>query len=130
MIDQHAQSAADRQARLARVAKEEQAYLTTFGRTSGKAHEVMMWFAVDGEKIYLLSDNQGETEWVSNILSNPEVSIRIGDQTFAGMARPIVNDAATDTHIRHLLTEKYHQQRDPQDVEQWASDALPIVIDL
>lgn len=127
---QQTQNMPERASRLMGLTHETNCELTTFDRDTGAAHEVTMWFAADGDTIYMLSDNSGDTDWVRNILSNPEVSLRIGNATFAGMARVVVNHPDVESDIRQMLFDKYADQRDTGDVSKWSSDALPVAIDL
>lgn len=131
MLEGHqTQEMQQRFSRLMGLTNEANCELTTFDRDTGAAHDVTMWFAANGNTLYMLADNSGETDWVRNILSNPEVSIRIGNSTFAGMARVVVNHPQEEADIRQMLFDKYHDQRDTSDVSKWSSDALPVAIDL
>ncbi len=131
MLDAEQNAATGEQSsRLAGLANEEISYLTTFDRDSGAAQEDEMWFAAYDDTIFMLADNGGDTQWVRNILSNPEVSIRIDGQTFAGMARVVVNHPDEETAIRERLRLKYQDKREDGAVARWSSDALPIAIDL
>ena len=38
-----------------RLADQDFAYLTTFGRRTGKAHTVEIWFGLDDRRVYMLS---------------------------------------------------------------------------
>lgn len=116
--------------RLSQVAGEEFGYLTTFGRKTGSAHEIEIWFAVAGGKIYMLSGGMDASDWVKNILANPEVSIRIGDQTFAGMARVITSATEEEDQARRLLASKYEGWEPGKPLSDWAVTALPVAIDL
>lgn len=104
--------------------------LTTFNRTDGRSHDVEMRFALEGDRLFLLSDEGGDAHWVQNLLSNPEVSVRIGGITYAGMGRVIVNDAQLEQHCRQLLDNKYEGGRDEKYLSPWAQDALPILVEL
>ena len=111
------------------AAGEDSCMLTTYDRESGMAHEVAMRFALRDGCIYLLSDEGGDAQWVQNILRNPEVSLRIGSETVAGMARTIADghDAAM---TRQILAAKYEGWREGQPLGDWAQNALPVVLDL
>ena len=67
-------------------------YLTTTGRSSGEPREIEIWFGLIGSTVYLLSgsgvDNgRPKAHWVRNILQKPEVTVRIDDVTYRGIAR-------------------------------------------
>jgi deazaflavin-dependent oxidoreductase (nitroreductase family) len=74
--------------RLARVARKSTTTLTHTGRKSGKPYRVTIWFTVDGDQINLQTMNM-KRQWVANVLANPKVSLRIGDEVFEGTARPV-----------------------------------------
>jgi deazaflavin-dependent oxidoreductase (nitroreductase family) len=70
------------------VAHEEFAYLTTTGRRTGASHEVEIWFAADGDALWMISGGRDHSDWVRNLLAAPAAVIRIADAVFAVQARP------------------------------------------
>ncbi|MGE3961504.1 MAG: nitroreductase/quinone reductase family protein [Dehalococcoidia bacterium] len=81
-----------------RWAAEPYCYLTTVGRRTGRPHEIEIWFAAVGDTIYLMNDGgedaaAGESDWAKNLRANPSARVRIGDETFAGEARPVEFDS-------------------------------------
>ena len=115
---------------LAHVAGEEFGYLTTFGRKTGTAHEIEIWFAVSGSWIYMLSGGRDASDWVKNILANPQVSMRIGDQMFAGMARIVTSATEEEDQTRRLLASKYEEWEPGKPLSDWARTSLPVAVDL
>ena len=71
--------------RLRSVAGKQTLVLTHYGRSTGKPHEVTIWFLVKGEKIYLTTANV-QRQWVRNVQKTPHVKLSIGDATFEGEA--------------------------------------------
>jgi deazaflavin-dependent oxidoreductase (nitroreductase family) len=110
---------------LARWANEPFAYLTTFGRRTGDPHRIEIWFAVDNGQVYLLSGGRDRSDWVRNLQANPNVSVELGTETFAGVAQVLAPDTPEDRHARELLVTKY---RKGNDLEEWGRTSLPIVI--
>jgi deazaflavin-dependent oxidoreductase (nitroreductase family) len=53
-------------------------YLTTTGRKSGKPHQIEIWFVEYEGKYYLMSEFPERSDWVRNILHNPEVIVHVG----------------------------------------------------
>jgi deazaflavin-dependent oxidoreductase (nitroreductase family) len=103
-------------------------YVTTTGRRTGIPRRIEIWFAMDDGTIYLLSGGGDRSDWVRNMIHTPDVTVRIGDQTFGGRAR-IVSDPSEDRTARNLLFAKY----DPTyagDLTSWRDTALPVAIDL
>lgn len=109
--------------------RQESCTLTTYDRESGMAHDVEMRYASQNDRIYMLSDEGGDAHWVQNLLRNPEVSVRIGSDTVAGMARAIADGPEAET-ARRVLAAKYEGWRDGQPLTDWARNALPVAIDL
>ena len=102
-------------------------YLTTTGRVSGRPHTIEIWFALEGDSLYMLSGSH-TSDWVKNLLRAPDVSVRLGDTTFAGRAR-LVEQADEDALARRLVLAKY-QPHDADDLSDWGRTALPVAVDL
>jgi deazaflavin-dependent oxidoreductase (nitroreductase family) len=112
---------------LQQFAADDFCYLTTIGRVSGRPHTIEIWFALDGDTLYMLSGSHS-SDWVKNLLRTPDVSVRLGEATFAGRAR-VVDQAEEDALARRLVLAKY-QPRDSDDLGDWGRTALPVAVDL
>jgi deazaflavin-dependent oxidoreductase (nitroreductase family) len=112
-----------------RLANEDFCYLTTTGRVTGRSHEIEIWFSLVPETraLYMLSGGGDRSDWVKNLRRNPEVTVRIAEGRFFGLARE-ARDAEEDELARRLLVEKY--ENSPGSLESWRRRALPIVVDL
>ena len=110
------------------LASESYCYLTTTGRVSGKLREIEIWFGLDGDTLYMLSGGRERSDWVKNLTRDPEVRVRIRDQSFEGSAR-IVTDQDEDARARSLLLEKYTAGYSG-DLSDWGETALPVAVDL
>ena len=74
-------------------------YLTTTGRVSGRPHTIEIWFALDGRTLYLLSGAGDRSDWVRNLLRDPEVTVRVGSRRAPGLrgrARSVDPDSDED----------------------------------
>jgi len=126
-----------------RLAHEQYSYLTTTGRVSGEPREIEIWFALvlqvvdyDGPNpgssntwiVYMLSGGRDRSNWVRNLIREPAVTVRIGDQTFAGRAR-VVEDRDEDASARRFLFDKYSSGYSG-DLTDWRTTSLPIAVDL
>ncbi|MDQ3791477.1 MAG: nitroreductase family deazaflavin-dependent oxidoreductase [Actinomycetota bacterium] len=100
--------------------------MTTTGRVTGRPHEIEIWFALDGDTLYMLSDSHG-SDWVKNLRRTPRVTVRIAGERFEGSAR-VVEDGEEDELARRLLVEKYEQE--PGSLSNWRRTALPVAVDL
>jgi deazaflavin-dependent oxidoreductase (nitroreductase family) len=110
------------------LAAESFCYLTTRGRVSGRPHRIEIWFALDGDKLYLLSGGRERSDWVKNLCKTPDVTVELGGRVFAGRAR-IVVDADEDGRARALVHDKYAGSYGG-DLSGWRRSALPVAVDL
>ena len=107
---------------------EQYCYLTTRGRVTGRPHRIEIWFAIDGEMLYMLSGGGERSDWVKNLRRTPEVTIEVGSGRFAGRAR-VVADAAEDERARSLVHDRYARSYGG-DLSDWRRSALPVAVDL
>lgn len=110
------------------LADESYCYLTTTGRVSGEPREIEIWFGLDGDTLYMLSGGGDRSDWVKNLIREPEVRVRLADRSFRGRAR-IVGDGEEDGRARRLLLEKYSPGYGG-DLSDWGETALPVAVDL
>ncbi len=113
------------------VSDDDYCYLTTTGRVTGTPHEIEIWFALEGPRLYLLAGGGFGSDWVRNLAAEPAVTVRLRDVVHRGRARAIADpadDAHLDRHARTLLYEKY-EPRNPG-LAGWRESALPVVVDL
>jgi deazaflavin-dependent oxidoreductase (nitroreductase family) len=102
------------------------AYLTTTGRVTGRPHEIEIWFALHAGTAYVLSGGGDRSDWVRNLIVDPAVQIRIGDDVRAASAR-VVTDPDEAELARDLLVQKY-RPRYSGDLTTWRRQALPVAI--
>jgi deazaflavin-dependent oxidoreductase (nitroreductase family) len=76
----------------------------------------------------MLSGGRERSNWVKNLTRDPEVRVRIRDQSLQGTAR-IVTDQEEDARARRLLLEKYTAGYSG-DLSDWGETALPVAVDL
>lgn len=118
----------DLTALLSQLANEDYCYLTTTGRLSGRPHEIEIWFGVQKDSIYLMAGNHN-SDWVKNLLKDPNVTVRIAKHRFTGTAR-VVKHQKEEMAARYILAEKYHEWEDGQTLSEWARTALVVGIEL
>ncbi|MGO9838013.1 MAG: nitroreductase/quinone reductase family protein [Polyangiaceae bacterium] len=92
-------------ARLARLDRASTTVLTHYGRKTGKAFKVTIWFTVDEDHVNLQTMNM-DRQWTRNVLANGKVSLKIGDQVLEGEASQ-VTDSAQMKRIADLMKKKY-----------------------
>ena len=110
------------------LADEDFCYLTTRGRVSGRPHTIEIWFALDQRTIYMLAGGRESSDWVKNLLRDPQVSVRIRDTVYDGQAR-VVERPEEDALARRLVLAKY-QPGYGEDLTDWGRDSLPVAVDL
>jgi deazaflavin-dependent oxidoreductase (nitroreductase family) len=109
------------------LAGEDFCYLTTTGRVTSRPHTIEIWFALDGQTLYMLSGGRDRSDWVRNLQRTPEVTVRIANERFDGHAR-VVEAGAEDELARRLLVEKYEPGYGS--LSNWRNTALPVAVDL
>lgn len=110
---------------LSRWNDEPYAYLTTRGRKTGEPHRIEIWFAGEGDLMYLMSGGRDRSDWVKNVLANPQVSVELGDETRQGMATVVSEDLPYDQRARELLVSKYEKG---ENLDEWGRNSLPVVV--
>ena len=84
-------------------------YLTTKGRKTTRHHTIEIWFIEYNKRYYILSERKKDSDWVQNIIVDPNVSFNVNNKPYKGYARlvnkskePILSNAVSD-----LMFEKY-----------------------
>lgn len=101
-------------------------YLTTTGRRTGNPHRIEIWFGVLDGRMYLLSGGRARSDWVQNLLTNPEVTVELSGETRQARARTVAPDTEEDARARELLVSKY---REGNNLDEWGRTALPVAIE-
>jgi deazaflavin-dependent oxidoreductase (nitroreductase family) len=105
----------------------EYCYLTTVGRVTGNPHRIEIWFVVDGDSVWLLTERAAETHWVKNLRVNPTVTLEVGELTMEADAEVVANLPA-DAPLRARLASRYSPSPDGDNLESWAAGALAVRI--
>lgn len=104
------------------------AYLTTTGRTTGTPHHIEIWFAMQGQMVYLLAGGGDRTDWVRNLMVSPVVTLEIGARKRTTRARIVEAGTDEEALARRSLLEKY-SPRSTDDLTGWSRTALPVAVD-
>ena len=102
--------------------------LTTTGRISGGPRRTELWFALEGETVFLLAGGGDRSDWVRNLMVSSAVSLRIGDVKRTTRARVVPSGSDEERLARRLLVEKY-EPRDRSDLSEWGRTSLPVAVD-
>ena len=99
-----------------RLARYRQIKLSVTGRKSGKTISMPVWFALEGEKLYLLPVLGSETQWYQNVLQNPSVRIDARGVEAELRAEPI-----TESKMVKSVIEKFREKYGAGDVRKYYS---------
>ncbi len=86
------------------------------GRKSGRTISNPVWFAVEGDTLYLLPVQGSDTQWYKNILKNPSMRIQAGSADAEVKVTPI-----TDSKQVSSVVEKFRSKYGPADVKKYYS---------
>ncbi len=67
--------------------------ITVTGRTSGRSLTYPVWFALDGDKLYLIPVKGSETDWYKNLRKTPTIRLAARRKTFTTSARLLTDEA-------------------------------------
>ena len=71
-------------------------YLTTTGRKTGIPRQIEIWFVEKEGRVYILAEHGYKAHWVQNVIANPEVTVRLGNERCAATGR-VVDPTKHDT---------------------------------
>jgi deazaflavin-dependent oxidoreductase (nitroreductase family) len=113
------------------VAADDYCYLTTTGRATGQDHQIEIWYARDGDTLYLLSGEGDHADWVRNLSRSRSCTIRWerGGPPTPAHARVLTEPTDEARRARELLFTKY-QDRTEDDLRRWRVEARPVALDL
>jgi deazaflavin-dependent oxidoreductase (nitroreductase family) len=99
-----------------RLARYREIEISVIGRKSGKTISVLVWFVLEGEKLYLLPVHGSDTQWYQNVLRNP--SIRIDAR---GVGAEYRVTPVTDAKAVKSVIEKFREKYGAGDVKKYYS---------
>jgi deazaflavin-dependent oxidoreductase (nitroreductase family) len=71
--------------------------ITVTGRTSGRSLTYPVWFALDGDKLYLIPVKGSDTEWYKNVRKTPTIRLATrGGKTLTANPRFLTDQAELD----------------------------------
>ena len=81
--------------------------ITVTGRSSGRPISLPIWFALDGNTLYLIPVKGSETEWYKNVRKTPTIRLATkAGKTLTASARLITDEAQLDK-ILEKFRDKY-----------------------
>ena len=67
--------------------------ITVTGRTSGRSLTYPVWFALDGETLYLIPVRGSDTDWYKNLRKTPTIRLEARGKTLTTSARLLTDEA-------------------------------------
>ena len=67
--------------------------ITVTGRTSGRSLSYRVWFALDGDKLYLIPVKGSDTDWYKNLRKNPTIRLEARGKTLTASTRFLTDEA-------------------------------------
>ena len=104
-------------------------YLTTRGHRTGRPHRIEIWFVVVGATAYLMAGGRDRADWVRNLVCDPEVTLRVGEESWPAQGRVVVEGTAEDAEARRLMLAKYSTPG-TGDLASWGRSALVVAVDV
>lgn len=92
----------------AALAAAEELVLVTQGRRSGRPHEARVWFASEGDDLWLRTD--ATTDWFRNLEVDPRCRVRVGAHELAAVRVAVADTMSALRHVVTLFRAKYGQE--------------------
>jgi deazaflavin-dependent oxidoreductase (nitroreductase family) len=80
--------------------------ITVIGRTSGRSLSYPVWFALEGDKLYLIPVRGSDTDWYKNVRKTPTIRLEARGKTFETLAR-LLTDEAQIGKVLEKFRDKY-----------------------
>jgi deazaflavin-dependent oxidoreductase (nitroreductase family) len=80
--------------------------ITVTGRTSGRSLTYPVWFALDGDMLYLIPVKGSDTEWYKNLRKTPTIRLSSRGKTLTASARILTDQAQLDK-VLEKFRDKY-----------------------
>ncbi len=80
--------------------------ITVSGRSSGRSLSYPIWFALDGDTLYLIPVKGSDTEWYKNVRKTPTIRLTVRGKIFTASARILTDQAQLDK-VLEKFREKY-----------------------
>ena len=104
-------------------------YLTTRGRRTGRSHTIEIWFVAVGGSAYLMAGGREGADWVRNLASDPDVTLRVGSESWPARGRVVEEGTPEDGEARRLMLARYATPG-TGDLDSWGRSALVVAIDV
>ncbi|HKS75055.1 MAG TPA: nitroreductase/quinone reductase family protein [Terriglobales bacterium] len=90
--------------------------ISVTGRKTGRTISVPVWFALDGETLYLLPVQGSSTQWYQNVLKKPSIRVAAGGAEQELKVVPVTDHAQVE-----VVVEKFRKKYGANDVKKYYS---------
>lgn len=90
--------------------------ISVTGRKSGRTITNPVWFALDGDTLYLLPVKGSDTEWYKNVIQNPSIRIEVRSRAEELKVKPV-----TEANEVAAVVEKFRAKYGAGDVKKYYS---------
>jgi deazaflavin-dependent oxidoreductase (nitroreductase family) len=81
--------------------------ITVTGRTSGRSLSYPVWFALNGDRLYLIPVKGSDTEWYKNLRETPTIRLQARGKMFTTTSARFLTDEAQLKKILEKFRDKY-----------------------
>lgn len=99
-----------------RLSRANEITITVTGRKSGRSISNPVWFAFEGDQLYLLPVHGSNTQWYKNVLKNPSLRVEAG-----GAETDLKVSPLTDSKQVSSVVDKFRKKYGPGDVKKYYS---------
>jgi hypothetical protein len=84
---------------------------------------------VIGASAYLMAGGRDRADWVRNLVADPEVTLRVGEESWPAQGRAVEEGTAEDAEARRRMLARYATPG-TGDLDSWGRSALVVAIDV
>lgn len=99
-----------------RLSRANEITITVTGRKSGRPISNTVWFALEGDQLYLLPVYGSDTQWYKNVLKNPSLRVEAG-----GVKTELKVAPLTDSKQVSSVVDQFRKKYGPGDVKKYYS---------
>jgi deazaflavin-dependent oxidoreductase (nitroreductase family) len=98
------------------LSRSQEITITVTGRKSGRSISNPVWFAAEGDTVYLLPVQGSDTQWYKNVIKNPTIQIEASGAKEKFQVVPV-----TDAKEVSSIVEKFRAKYGARDVKKYYS---------
>jgi deazaflavin-dependent oxidoreductase (nitroreductase family) len=99
-----------------RLSRANEITITVTGRKSGRSISNPVWFAFEGDQLYLLPVHGSNTQWYKNVLKKPSLRVEAGGAETELKVTPLQDSKQVSS-----VVDKFRKKYGPGDVKKYYS---------